>query len=293
MISPLYIKTFLSLVETRHFTQTADLLNMTQPGVSQHIKKLENELNVSLFHRQGKTIELTPQGEVFLVFALKQQEDEATLRDQLLEDSPYEGECKIACSGSMAMQLYPALLQLQSKHTDLLMSVEAAPDDRVVNLVKGNEVGLGLVTRHIDDPELVISEVGYEELCLVLPKGQKATWENLMRLGYIDHPNGAHYANQVFEANYWDDFTGFKNMPKASYVNQLNQILLPVAAGLGFTVLPDTTVKMFQGQEAIQLEKLAKPCREMVFLIMKKHKPLPKRYNLVEGVIERCVSTSV
>ncbi|MRY60822.1 LysR family transcriptional regulator, partial [Parabacteroides distasonis] len=41
MINPLWLNTFKTLVEVGHFTQTAEKLYMTQPGVSQHIKKLE------------------------------------------------------------------------------------------------------------------------------------------------------------------------------------------------------------------------------------------------------------
>ena len=245
MINPLYIQTFLSLVETRHFTQTADELNMTQPGVSQHIKKLENELTVDLFHRHGKTIELTPQGEIFHTYALQQQEAEAALRENLVVDAPYVGDCKIACSGSMAMRLYPAFLELQKQYTDLSISLEAAPDERIVELIKRNEVGLGLITHNIDEPELSVAEIGFEELCLVLPVGEKASWQNLMSLGFINHPNGAHYAHQVFELNYPDDFLGFEHFLRKSYVNQLNQILLPVAQGLGFTVLPQATIEKF------------------------------------------------
>ena len=57
MLNARFLKTFLSLCETRHFTKTADQLNMTQSGVSQHLKKLETDLGTLLFHRIGKQIE--------------------------------------------------------------------------------------------------------------------------------------------------------------------------------------------------------------------------------------------
>ncbi|MGL5799515.1 MAG: helix-turn-helix domain-containing protein, partial [Plesiomonas sp.] len=37
MINPIWLKTFISLVDTGNFSRTAEKLNMTQPGVSQHI----------------------------------------------------------------------------------------------------------------------------------------------------------------------------------------------------------------------------------------------------------------
>ncbi|MFT6927030.1 MAG: DNA-binding transcriptional LysR family regulator [Psychromonas sp.] len=38
MLKPFWLNTFKTLIEVGHFTQTAEKLNMTQPGVSQHIK---------------------------------------------------------------------------------------------------------------------------------------------------------------------------------------------------------------------------------------------------------------
>lgn len=47
-------KTFISVYETHNFTRTADQLFLSQPTVSAQIKKLEENLGVSLFIRNGK-----------------------------------------------------------------------------------------------------------------------------------------------------------------------------------------------------------------------------------------------
>ena len=54
MINQQWLHTFLTLVEVGHFTKTAEKLYMTQPGVSQHIKKLEELVEVPLLNRIGK-----------------------------------------------------------------------------------------------------------------------------------------------------------------------------------------------------------------------------------------------
>ncbi len=51
MINPLWLNTFRTLVKVGHFTQTAEKLYMTQPGVSQHIKKLEQACHCDLLSR--------------------------------------------------------------------------------------------------------------------------------------------------------------------------------------------------------------------------------------------------
>jgi DNA-binding transcriptional LysR family regulator len=64
MINQQWLHTFITLVEVGHFTLTGDKLHMTQPGVSQHIKKLEEQLGVLLLNRIGKRFEVTREGEV-------------------------------------------------------------------------------------------------------------------------------------------------------------------------------------------------------------------------------------
>jgi DNA-binding transcriptional LysR family regulator len=57
------LHTFLTLCETCNYTKTAQILNMTQPAVSQHIQFLENYYQVVLILRKGKNFSLTEEGE--------------------------------------------------------------------------------------------------------------------------------------------------------------------------------------------------------------------------------------
>ena len=63
MINPHWLRSFCALVEIAHFTRTAEQLNMTQSGVSQHIRKLEEQLGKPLLIRHGKQFTLTDAGE--------------------------------------------------------------------------------------------------------------------------------------------------------------------------------------------------------------------------------------
>ena len=49
----------------------------------------------------------------------------------------------------------------------------------------------------------------------------------------------------VLETNYPDYFRGMGQIPESGYINQLGQILLPVANGLGFTVIPKSSLDAF------------------------------------------------
>ena len=60
------LKVFLEVANCLSFTEAADALNLTQPAVSSKIKSLESELEVSLFKRLGRRIELTNVGRYLL-----------------------------------------------------------------------------------------------------------------------------------------------------------------------------------------------------------------------------------
>ena len=63
------VASFLAVAEMESFTKAAERLMLTQPAVSQHIRQLEKELGVTLFHRGKGAIRLTEAGETTARFA--------------------------------------------------------------------------------------------------------------------------------------------------------------------------------------------------------------------------------
>ena len=64
-----YLREFTELAKHLNFTETARLLNMSQPTLSKHISQLEKELRLQLFHRMGNTLRLTRMGTTLLPYA--------------------------------------------------------------------------------------------------------------------------------------------------------------------------------------------------------------------------------
>lgn len=60
---------FKVISQTKNFTTASNILSITQPALSKAISKLEEELDVQLFERQGRNIKITKYGEVFLKYA--------------------------------------------------------------------------------------------------------------------------------------------------------------------------------------------------------------------------------
>jgi DNA-binding transcriptional LysR family regulator len=69
VLDPVWLKTFLTVAETRSFTRAAHRLGLRQSTVSQHVRKLEQASTQQLFVRDTHSVELTPDGEAMLGFA--------------------------------------------------------------------------------------------------------------------------------------------------------------------------------------------------------------------------------
>ena len=63
------LRTFVAIAETGSFTSAADRVYRTPSAVSMQIKKLEEQLNVTLFLRDARSVTLTESGEVLLPYA--------------------------------------------------------------------------------------------------------------------------------------------------------------------------------------------------------------------------------
>ncbi len=69
MFDPVLLKTFSTVAETLNFTRSAQLLGLSQPTVSQHIRKLEAAAGRALVARDTREVRLTDNGDAMLGFA--------------------------------------------------------------------------------------------------------------------------------------------------------------------------------------------------------------------------------
>ncbi len=281
MVNPLWLKTFIALVEQKHFTRTAALLHMTQPGVSQHIRRLEAYYQATLINRNEKGFELTQEGEKVLRFARELVLSEEQLKASLKEDNPYEGACRLSSPGALAMRLYPQLCAIQQQYPELLMQFEVAPNHRIVSELLSNTIDIGLITHQTDEPELITRPIDQEQLLLVVPAHYRAAgYSDLCQLGVIMHPDAKHHISSVLRANY-AQFRHLSEFPVKGAINQINLILEPVAAGNGFTVLPESIVKAFGRQQDISTLNLSTAVYETIYLAHKRQRPVANRYSLI------------
>ena len=283
MINPVWLRTFCTLVEVGHFTRTAQQLHMTQSGVSQHIHKLEEQLEQLLLARDGKQFTLTQAGGRLYEQGRSILMSLSNLEQRVAFDPPHEGLVRIMSPGSVGLKLYPELIRQQQAHPKLVMDYRFAPNASVEKAIVQGEVDMGFMTRPSQLTDVACERVAQEPLLLVTPKDvDTPNWSTLMTLGFIDHPDGAHHAQLLLGENY-PQFQHSNEFTKTGFSNQIHLILEPVSLGLGFTVLPKYAVDAFQSSNLIKVHGLNHPVSETLYLCTRKHKARAKR---VETVIE-------
>ncbi|MGL5031780.1 MAG: LysR family transcriptional regulator [Aeromonas sp.] len=297
MLNPVWLNTFKKLVDVGNFTKTAELLHMTQPGVSQHINKLEAACGYALINRVNKSFELTIYGRKVYDYAIKHFDDENQLLQSLAHDEPFRGRCTIGCSGTLSWLLYPQLLAFQAHHPELFIELEAAPNQSIFDQITQGKMDIGLVTKKPNAKYFASRIVGAERLSLVLPASADERLplnELLTELGVIRHPDMDHYfQTYVDQANNEHlKFVDLDCILTKSYINQVHQILVPVSKGMGFTVVPHWCVNLFADNDKLKTYDVAVDQQDPVYLVSKINAPLARRYDHIIELIEYALTNT-
>ncbi len=288
MFNARYFRTFITLVETGSFTRTAHRLEMTQPGVSQHVRKLEAYLGKPLLDRQGRRLVLTESGRRAYDYALKLFAEHEQFRHSLDDDSLESGECRLASPGSVGLMLYPFILGQQQMQPGLTVSYSFAFNSEIVADVLGGRHDLGIITEAVRHPELDCEAWHQEPLCLVVPADFAGSGlADLMGIGFISYSGGEDNASTLLRANF-PDFRSMSHFPRQGFTNEVSMVLDAVARGLGFTVVSRVVLETSPWQRQVKELSLPHSVHETLHLVMRAGEQMPRRYvRLLQGYREQ------
>ncbi|MEL7297392.1 MAG: LysR substrate-binding domain-containing protein [Pseudomonadota bacterium] len=122
------LRTFCTAAETLNYRRAADLLHVTPSAVSHQIKRLETELDVVLFNREGKKLSLSKDGQVLLdeIGPLLTQIDEATERFFARHQRP---QLRVSVQPFFASEWFiPKLKDFTEKHPELDIFVDTSDE---------------------------------------------------------------------------------------------------------------------------------------------------------------------
>jgi LysR family transcriptional regulator, transcriptional activator of the cysJI operon len=160
------LKSLLALARTGGVSRAAEVLHLTQPAVSQHIRALEESYGVALVSRRGKRVELTPAGETLAAFAERIEAIYRSAERDMANVGALVRRYEMGVTLTVAEYLIPDLvghfrrvspnirIRLSVQNTE--QTVELLQHNRIVlGLVEGPSPAVDLPSRHLVDDELI------------------------------------------------------------------------------------------------------------------------------------------
>jgi DNA-binding transcriptional LysR family regulator len=176
------LRIFVAVAEREHMTRAAELLGLTQSGVSAAIAALELRYDTPLFHRVGRGVELTEAGKSFLPEA-KAVLNRVTAAELSLSElgGLKRGVLSVYASQTIASYWLPKyLVRFSETYPDIQVRLEVGNTAQVAKAVHNGTVELGFVEGAVEDSILAQEPIAGD--CLVLVVGSGHPWASRKKL---------------------------------------------------------------------------------------------------------------
>ncbi len=166
-----------AVVDAAGFSAAAHRLGVTQPSVSEQIRKLERELKQPLLDRLPRRVVPTPAGLKLATHARRiLAEVHEAARSACDADGELTGRLAIGAIPTIAPFLLPRLLtRFEKDHPGVELAVTEDTTPRLVDLITRGELDLAIASSVDETPHLQVDEVGEEPLLLMLAKDHRLT----------------------------------------------------------------------------------------------------------------------
>ena len=161
----------LTLAHEGSFSKAADTLNITQPSLSQYIKKIEREIGLELFDRANGDIRLTDAGRVYIDAGKKILDIEHQMENSFTDLADHKtGSLIIGAAPYRAASMLPVIAsRFQSLHPGMHLVVREGTTVELVEGMEHGEYDLALTLLPIDDRLFRWERIVEEELILAVP----------------------------------------------------------------------------------------------------------------------------
>jgi len=158
-----------AVAREKSFSRAAEVLNRTQPAVSQAIRRLEQDVGEKLFDRSSKDGTLTFAGEVLLDHARQMLNLRQSAVNAIREMRDLQhGKITISANEHTVFYLLPLIREFRQLHPLIKIEVQRGVASRIPKEITAREVELGVISFEPSDPSLVSIPVLTDELTLIV-----------------------------------------------------------------------------------------------------------------------------
>lgn len=253
------LRYFVTLVEQTTFTKAAALLHISQPSLSASIKKLENEVGLTLLDRSTRHLQLTEEGQVFYVEAknlIRHFEYVEGEMKRLKQSGPLE--LSIGLIESAEFWMSKVLKQFKYEFPDVKIKLsEILSLEEVTEALESFHIHLAITNQYMNRPNVSLIPIYEEKLVVLLPpehplQDQDAvSSHDLEAENFIISKEGFQTRKDILNAF---QQAGFKPDIQIE-MERLETACNLVEDGLGITVVPENYIK-YTSKHAYHIKSL-------------------------------------
>ncbi|MER2192933.1 MAG: LysR family transcriptional regulator [Solibacillus sp.] len=236
-----WLKAFIVAAEYENFRKASEVLYVTQPAVTNYVKRLEAYLQVELFVREGKAVVISAAGMRFLPIAKSiVAEYERGLATFDSWKQGYEKQLTIAAAPQIASSILPVMLKdFMQQAPGIEVLIHVVNSYEVIEEIAKGQADIGLTRTFTPQASLTCAVAFEEPVVFVVPseadEEQEAALLQKYRLITHNHPV------------YWDDLllevNRFYPAVKTLKVNQIEVTKRFIEQGLGVSYLPYSMIE--------------------------------------------------
>ncbi|MBX4268405.1 LysR family transcriptional regulator [Clostridium estertheticum] len=243
------LQTFITVVKIKSFTKASEILNITQPAVSQHIKFLEEYYGVIFIKKCGKSIKLTEEGKILYKYAIELNSIYRNLEAEFRNKDNINKTYYIGASMTIGGYILPYILAEYKncyKNIDILLQVNNT--EEILKKLLNRKIDLALIEGNFDKEKFKYIKYKDDELVLAVShlhefaKYKNITLGEVLKGKLILRENGSGtreiFKNKLLEMDYdLKDFNPYMELGSITAIKSL------VEANLGYSIISKETVK--------------------------------------------------
>lgn len=165
----------LAVAEHQNFTKAAEKCFVTQPTLSMQIQKLEDQLDVQIFDRSKKPIELTEVGKKIVNQARNIVNESYRIQDIVDQQKGYiGGEFKLGIIPTIMPTLLPMFLKtFIKKHPKVKLKIEELTTEEIIARIKEGHLDAAIAATPLEDENIKERVLYFEPFVGYIPKNHK------------------------------------------------------------------------------------------------------------------------
>ena len=291
----------LAVAENQNFTKAAEKCFVTKPTLSMQIQKLEDQLDVQIFDRNKKPIELTDVGRKIVNQARNIVNESYRIQDIVDQQKGFiGGEFKLGIIPTVMPTLLPMFLKtFIKKHPKVKLKIEELSTEEIITRINDGHLDAAIAATPLENENIKERVLFFEPFVSYIPKGHRLHRNQKIEVSDLDINDMLLLQDgHCFRDGVINLCKAFKNNPEDKFQLESGSIetLIKLSnEGLGMTLLPYLHTLDINDKEKENLHYFSEPspAREVSIIYHKselKMQIIEALQDVISGIIRGAIA---